>query len=83
MQADEIVMANVFKKQDTLSKEDSLDPLDVVNHLKSEGKSARYLETQDIVPTLKGLVKSGDVVLFMSNGDFQNNPRKLAAELKL
>lgn len=82
MKADEIVMANVFKKQDSLSKNESLDPLDVVNHLKSEGKSARYLETQDIVPTLKGLVQPGDVVLFMSNGDFQNNPRKLASELK-
>lgn len=82
MQADEIVMANVFKKADSLSKDESLDPLDVVNHLKSQGKSARYLETQDIVPTLVPLVKKGDVVLFMSNGDFQNNPRKLIAALE-
>jgi UDP-N-acetylmuramate: L-alanyl-gamma-D-glutamyl-meso-diaminopimelate ligase len=82
MKADEIVMANVFKKADSLSKDESLDPLDVVNHLKDQGKSARYLETQDIVPTLVPLVKKGDVVLFMSNGDFQNNPRKLVAALE-
>ncbi len=82
MKADEIIMANVFKKQDSLSKDESLDPQDVVNQLISEGKSARYLETQDIVPTIAPLVKSGDVVLFMSNGDFQNNPRKLVEVLK-
>jgi len=82
MKADEIIMANVFKKADSLSKEESLDPLDVVNHLKDKKKSARYLETQDIVPTLVPLVKKGDVVLFMSNGDFQNNPRKLVAALE-
>jgi UDP-N-acetylmuramate: L-alanyl-gamma-D-glutamyl-meso-diaminopimelate ligase len=82
MKADEVVMANVFKKADSLSKDESLDPLDVVNQLITDGKSARYLETQDIVPTLVSLVKKGDVVLFMSNGDFQNNPRKLIAELE-
>jgi UDP-N-acetylmuramate: L-alanyl-gamma-D-glutamyl-meso-diaminopimelate ligase len=82
MQADEVIMANVFKKQDSLSKDESLDPQDVVNQLISEGKSARYLETQDIVPTIAPLVKSGDVVLFMSNGDFQNNPRKLIEALQ-
>lgn len=82
MKADEIVMANVFKKADSLSNDQMLDPQDVVNHLKDKGKSARYLETQDIVPTLVQLVKKGDVVLFMSNGDFQNNPRKLVAALE-
>lgn len=82
MKADEIIMANVFKKADSLSKDESLDPLDVVNDLKDHGKSARYLETQEIVPTLVPLVKKGDVVLFMSNGDFQNNPRKLISALE-
>ena len=82
MKADEIVMANVFKKADSLSKDESLDPQDVVNQLIENGKSARYLETQDIVPTLVKLVRKGDVVLFMSNGDFQNNPRKLIADLE-
>lgn len=81
MKADEIVMANVFKKADSLSKDESLDPQDVVNQLIRDGKSARYLETQDIVPTLVKLVQAGDVVLFMSNGDFQNNPRQLISEL--
>lgn len=82
MKADEVIMANVFKKADALSNDQMLDPLDVVNHLKEKNKSARYLETQDIVPTLVPLIRKGDVVLFMSNGDFQNNPRKLLSALE-
>ena len=54
----------------------------LVEDLKSRGIAARYFEnTESIIEHVAGTVKSGDVVLIMSNGGFDNIHERLLAVL--
>ncbi len=54
----------------------------LVADLKSRGKDARYFEeTEGIISYVAGTAKSGDAVLIMSNGGFDNIHQRLLAAL--
>jgi len=56
----------------------------LVGDLKEMGKDAFYFkDTLELMDFLLDFVSQGDVVLFMSNGDFENLPRKLFHKLVL
>ncbi|MCB0327832.1 MAG: UDP-N-acetylmuramate:L-alanyl-gamma-D-glutamyl-meso-diaminopimelate ligase [Bdellovibrionales bacterium] len=81
--ADHIILASVFRKNDALSEDDLLKPSLIVDRLKAKGKDAyTFDQSVDILVHLKKNVQSQDVVVFMSNGNFQNLPRDLYAALK-
>ncbi|MDI6704352.1 MAG: UDP-N-acetylmuramate--L-alanine ligase [bacterium] len=73
LEATEVIITPVYKPQD-LDKEDMLDPEELVKMM----KNAQYIPSMDgiIDYLLKGLSK-GDVVVFMSPGDFSRTYNKL------
>jgi UDP-N-acetylmuramate: L-alanyl-gamma-D-glutamyl-meso-diaminopimelate ligase len=75
-QADEIVIAGVYRSN--LAPDDRLSPDTLVADLRTRGKRARYVPTADeIVATIAGESRDGDLVVAMSNGGFDAIHRKL------
>jgi UDP-N-acetylmuramate: L-alanyl-gamma-D-glutamyl-meso-diaminopimelate ligase len=70
MQADLVIISDVFNKH-TLDEGIRLNPEQIVLDLKQRGKDAFYIESvEEIVKFLESNVKTGDVILIMSNGSF-------------
>jgi len=68
--ADKVVVAEVFNSTQ-IHPEDLFSPLSLVDDLKVAGKDAYYIPRADqIVKEVSSSVKSGDVILIMSNGGF-------------
>jgi UDP-N-acetylmuramate: L-alanyl-gamma-D-glutamyl-meso-diaminopimelate ligase len=82
-QADEIVMAAVFKS-DAIPEWERLDPQAVADRLKADGIRARVLASADaIVEAITPELRDGDVVAILSNGGFGAIYEKLPAALRL
>jgi UDP-N-acetylmuramate: L-alanyl-gamma-D-glutamyl-meso-diaminopimelate ligase len=80
--ADEIVLAGIFRSE-AIPEAERLDPGAVVSELRSNGKSARLLETaDDIVDSVARELRKGDVVVILSNGGFGGIYDKLPARLR-
>jgi UDP-N-acetylmuramate: L-alanyl-gamma-D-glutamyl-meso-diaminopimelate ligase len=78
--ADRVVLPAVFRS--TLPEEERLSPERVVADLRQSGVDARYIPTvDDIVSTVASDVKSGDLVVVMSNGGFDNIHQKLLSAI--
>ncbi|MCB0308434.1 MAG: UDP-N-acetylmuramate:L-alanyl-gamma-D-glutamyl-meso-diaminopimelate ligase [Bdellovibrionales bacterium] len=72
LEADEVIIAPVYQKKDQLQKDDLLRPEEVVKAIVDSQGSARAVgEMKDIEDILFNELKAGDVVVFMSNGDFK------------
>jgi UDP-N-acetylmuramate: L-alanyl-gamma-D-glutamyl-meso-diaminopimelate ligase len=80
--ADEVVVASIFKSE-AIPEAERLNVDSVVAELKEQGKPARQLATADeIVDSIAGELRSGDVVAILSNGGFGGIYEKLPARLK-
>ncbi len=78
--ADEVVVAAVYRS--TLPEEDRLSPATLVSDLEAAGVNARHIPAvADIVTTIAGEGRPGDIVVIMSNGGFDDIHRKLLAAL--
>jgi UDP-N-acetylmuramate: L-alanyl-gamma-D-glutamyl-meso-diaminopimelate ligase len=78
--ADEVVIASVFRS--TLPESERLSESQLVSDLRGAGVSARHLPDVDtIVRDVAGEVRSGDLVVIMSNGGFGGIHRKLLEAL--
>ncbi len=73
LESDVVALALPYRQ-----KENNLDVRKVAQHLKLQQKEVLVAsETQDMLQFLKQQMKSGDVVVFMSNGQFDNAPQRL------
>jgi len=80
--ADSIVIAGIFKSE-LIPEQERLDPNAVVADLLQAGRPARLLPTvDDIVSTISGELREGDVVAILSNGGFGGIYEKLPARIK-
>jgi UDP-N-acetylmuramate: L-alanyl-gamma-D-glutamyl-meso-diaminopimelate ligase len=78
--ADEVVIAAVFRS--SLPESERLSAERLVDDLRGQGRKARYIpEVDDIVRTIAGERRAGDVVVLMSNGGFGGIHRKLVEAL--
>jgi len=78
--ADVVVLPAVFRS--TLPEEQRLSPEQIVAELQAAGKDARYVpKVDDIVETVAGDARAGDLVIVMSNGGFEGIHDKLLAAL--
>jgi UDP-N-acetylmuramate: L-alanyl-gamma-D-glutamyl-meso-diaminopimelate ligase len=74
--ADRVILPAVFRS--TLPEEQRLSAESVVADLKKTGVEADYIpQTDDIVRTVARHARSGDLVIVMSNGGFDNIHQKL------
>jgi len=81
-EADCVVLAPLFR-QDKVPKNERLSVVNVADALQSRNIPSRVLPANhEMVSFLRHHVQTGDIVLFMSNGDFQQIPQKLVDELK-
>ena len=79
--ADEVVIAGVFRS--TLPEPERLSAEQLVSDLAGRGQRARYIPTVDeIVDTVAGEARDGDVVVLMSNGGFGGIHGKLLQALQ-
>ena len=79
--ADRIVLPAVFRS--TLPEDQRLSVEQLVDDLRCAGKDARHIPAvDDIVRTVAGEVKDGDLVVIMSNGGFEDIHRKLLAAIE-
>lgn len=79
--ADKVLICDVYNAAG-LAEDERFSPAELVSSLTSLGVDARTLADADtIVSTLTHEVKSGDVVLIMSNGGFGGIYKKLPAAL--
>lgn len=79
--ADKVIIADVFNPGN-LAEDERFSPTELVTALTSLGVDARTLpDTEAIVTVLCNEVKSGDVVLIMSNGGFGGIYKKLPTAL--
>jgi UDP-N-acetylmuramate: L-alanyl-gamma-D-glutamyl-meso-diaminopimelate ligase len=80
--ADKTVIARVFGTS-SLQPEDTLSPDRVVEGIRGRGKEAfTFGSTDEIVGFLSGELRSGDQVVIMSNGGFDNIHNKLLNTLR-
>ena len=80
--ADEVVLAGLFHPE-RYDRQTGMDPHELVADIDRDGTPARYvLDTDEIVRTLAPGLRSGDIVLFMSNGGFGGVHGKLLAALE-
>jgi UDP-N-acetylmuramate: L-alanyl-gamma-D-glutamyl-meso-diaminopimelate ligase len=81
-QADEIVVANVFRSE-AVPEHERLELPALAAEIKQNGCPARLLADADaIVQTISPELRSGDVVAILSNGGFGGIYEKLPARLK-
>jgi UDP-N-acetylmuramate: L-alanyl-gamma-D-glutamyl-meso-diaminopimelate ligase len=79
--ADEVVVAAVFRS--SLPEAERLSAEQLVDDLTSQGRRARHIpEIDDIVSTITGEHRAGDVVVLMSNGGFGGIHGKLLQALR-
>jgi UDP-N-acetylmuramate: L-alanyl-gamma-D-glutamyl-meso-diaminopimelate ligase len=80
-QADEIVVASVFKP-DAIPEAERLSTAKLVKHLRRAGRAAREgKDAEDIVQSIAPELREGDVVAILSNGGFGGIYDKLPARL--
>ena len=81
-QADEVIVASVFKSE-AIPEAERLDLQRVVREIEKCGKRARILADADvIVTTIAPELRSGDVVVILSNGGFGGIYEKLPERLR-
>jgi UDP-N-acetylmuramate: L-alanyl-gamma-D-glutamyl-meso-diaminopimelate ligase len=81
-QADEIVVANVFRSE-AVPEHERLELTALAAEIKQNGRPARLLADADaIVQTISPELRPGDVVAILSNGGFGGIYEKLPARLK-
>ena len=79
--ADRVVLPAVFRS--TLPEDERLSIEMLIGDLKAEGVDARYIpETAEIVRTVAREARSGDLVIVMSNGGFDDIHQKLISALE-
>jgi UDP-N-acetylmuramate: L-alanyl-gamma-D-glutamyl-meso-diaminopimelate ligase len=79
--ADSVVLAGLFHPE-RYTRETALDPVAMVRAWTVSGKSAQYIPAvDDIVRSLAGTLRGGEIVLIMSNGAFGGIHGKLLAAL--
>ena len=79
-EADEVILAGLFHPERYAGN--ALDPGALVERWKKAGKTAAYIPAvPEIVHTLSGSLRPGDVVLVMSNGGFGGLHEKLLSAL--
>jgi len=79
--ADRIVVAEVFNKG-MINQDDRFSTERLVSDLKALGKNAEYIpKADDIVSHISSNVRSGDVILIMSNGGFDAIHEKIIESL--
>ena len=79
--ADEVVIAAVFRS--SLPESERLSAEQLVDDVRRQGRSARHIPAvDDIVRTIVGEHRPGDVVVLMSNGGFGGIHRKLLQALE-
>ena len=77
MEADEVVLNKIYRIE-KISIENRLDVNKVLRALRNEDIIANeFLNASEIINHLKSNCKSGDVVLIMSNGKFENIHQRL------
>jgi UDP-N-acetylmuramate: L-alanyl-gamma-D-glutamyl-meso-diaminopimelate ligase len=78
--ADLVVLPAVFRS--TLPEDERLSAEQIVDELKQSGVDARYIPAVDaIVRTVSKEARSGDLVIVMSNGGFDNIHQRLLSAL--
>jgi UDP-N-acetylmuramate: L-alanyl-gamma-D-glutamyl-meso-diaminopimelate ligase len=81
-QADEVVVANVFRSE-VIAENERLELPALAAEIKQNGRPARLLADADtIVQSIAPELRSGDVVAILSNGGFGGIYEKLPARLK-
>ncbi len=81
-QADQIVVANVFRSE-AVPEDERLELPALASEIQQNGRPARLLADADaIVQTIAPELRSGDVVAILSNGGFGGIYEKLPARLK-
>lgn len=81
--ADFIVLAPVYKKQDALPENEKLHIQDVARQLNNKDRKALAAKTLDeIVSFVTENAQPKDVVVFMSNGNFNNVPKQVLKSLQ-
>ncbi len=81
-QADQIVVANVFRSE-AVPENERLELPALASEIQHNGRPARLLADADaIVQTIASELRSGDVVAILSNGGFGGIYEKLPARLK-
>jgi UDP-N-acetylmuramate: L-alanyl-gamma-D-glutamyl-meso-diaminopimelate ligase len=79
--ADHVVLPAVYRS--TLPENERLSTEGLITDLKAAGVDARYIpDTADIVRTVAEDASSGDLVIVMSNGGFDNIHQKLLSALE-
>ncbi len=74
--ADRVILPAVFRS--TLPEDQRLSTEGIITDLANAGVDARYIpQTDEIVRTVAGEAKDGDLVIVMSNGGFDNIHQKL------
>jgi UDP-N-acetylmuramate: L-alanyl-gamma-D-glutamyl-meso-diaminopimelate ligase len=80
--ADQIIIAPPYLPE-KIPPEERLDPEQLIGDLKQAGKEARYLPSIDaIVAALGAEAASGDILCFMSNGEFGGIHQKVLQKLR-
>src|SRR6185369_12730829 len=68
--ADEIIIARLFHPE-RYTEQSAISPMQMLERLSARGREAKYIATPDeIVANLVPRLRSGDVVVIMSNGSF-------------
>jgi UDP-N-acetylmuramate: L-alanyl-gamma-D-glutamyl-meso-diaminopimelate ligase len=76
-----VVLPAVFRS--TLPEDERLSPEALVRDLEAAGVEARYIpEVPEIVRTVAKEARSGDLVIVMSNGGFDDIHQKLLTALE-
>ena len=79
--ADRVILPAVFRS--TLPEGERLSAEALIEDLRASGVDARYIpDTSDIVRTVAKDARSGDLVIVMSNGGFDNIHQKLLSALE-
>lgn len=79
--ADRVVLPAVFRS--SLPEEERLSPEQLIADLRTAGVDARYIpEVSEIVRSVSKEARSGDLVIVMSNGGFDDIHQKLLAALQ-
>jgi UDP-N-acetylmuramate: L-alanyl-gamma-D-glutamyl-meso-diaminopimelate ligase len=81
-EADKIIIAGLFHPE-RYSKETAINPQEMISEMIGKGREADYIPSpDDIVKTLVPQLRSGDVVVTMSNGSFGGIHEKLLSALR-
>ena len=81
--ADRVILAGLFRPE-RYDAESGLDPEALVHSIREDGVDASYIDRVDrIVDRLNSELRSGDVVLILSNGGFGRIHEKLLRHLHL